>query len=224
MVKPNTLTSIKNQELLTEAFTHRSYLNETKEKITSNERLEFLGDAVLEILVSEYLFHRFPEYPEGKLTLLRSSIVRTETLGTAAQKLNLGKYLRLSRGEEEHGGRTNESILANTYEAVTGALYLDQGLAIVKEFLEETLFPYFEAIMENKTYRDAKSHLQEVVQEKFKITPVYKVMKEEGPDHQKRFTIGVYIDDKLIGEGTGRNKQAAESKAAEEALSNFIKT
>ena len=222
MDKHNFLTKITDEDLLREAFTHRSYLNESREKIPSNERLEFLGDAVLEILVSEYLFHRFPEHPEGKLTLLRSSIVRTETLAIAAQNQALGKYLRMSRGEEEHGGRTNESILANTYEAVVGALYLDQGLPVVKAFLEDTLFPYFEAIISNKSYRDHKSHLQEVVQEKHKITPIYKVLKEEGPDHLKRFTVGVFVGNEKIGEGTGKNKQAAESKAAEAALSHFV--
>lgn len=220
MDKQNFLTKIADEDLLREAFTHRSYLNESREKIASNERLEFLGDAVLEILVSEYLFHRFPEYPEGKLTLLRSSIVRTETLAKAAHTQSLGKYLRMSRGEEEHGGRTNESILANTYEAVIGALYLDQGLSTVKSFLESTLFPYFEEIINNKSYRDAKSQLQEVVQEKHKITPIYKVLKEEGPDHLKRFTVGVFVGDEKIGEGSGKNKQAAESKAAETALKN----
>src|SRR3989344_4746568 len=133
--------SFKNGSLLVEAFTHRSYLNEAKVVVPSNERLEFLGDAVLEILVSEYLFHRFPEYPEGKLTLLRSSVVRTETLAKAARVLKLGQRLRMSRGEEEHGGRNNESILANTYEAVIGALYLDKGLPEVKLFLEKTLMP-----------------------------------------------------------------------------------
>lgn len=222
MDKHNFLTKITDEDLLREAFTHRSYLNESREKIASNERLEFLGDAVLEILVSEYLFHRFPEYPEGKLTLLRSSIVRTETLAKAAQNQSLGKYLRMSRGEEEHGGRTNESILANTYEAVIGALYLNQGLAVVKSFLESTLFPYFEEIINNKSYRDAKSHLQEVVQEKHKITPIYKVLKEEGPDHLKRFTVGVFVGDEKIGEGSGKNKQAAESKAAEAGLNRFV--
>lgn len=214
----NHLNSFKNEALLVEAFTHRSYLNEAKAKVASNERLEFLGDAVLEILVSEYLFQRFPEYPEGKLTLLRSSIVRTETLARAAHALDLGNRLRLSRGEEEHGGRTNESILANTYEAVIGALYLDQGLGKVKTFLEKTLFPYFEEIIASKSYRDAKSNLQEVVQEQMKITPIYKVIKEEGPDHQKRFTVAVYIGEKQIGLGSGKNKQTAEAKAAEEAL------
>lgn len=216
----NQLT-FKNESLLVEAFTHRSFLNEAKVKLPSNERLEFLGDAVLEILVSEYLFHRFPEYPEGKLTLLRSSIVRTETLAKAARVLKLGEKLRLSRGEEEHGGRTNESILANTYEAVIGALYLDQGLSNVKSFLEKTLIPYFEEIVANKSYRDAKSNLQEVIQEQMKITPVYKVLKEEGPDHQKRFTVGVYVGEKQIGSGGGKNKQTAEAKAAEEALINL---
>jgi ribonuclease III len=218
MDKSAIITLIKNKQLLTEAFTHRSFLNETKDKIPSNERLEFLGDAVLEILVSEYLFTRFPDFPEGKLTLLRSSIVRTETLARAAQAISLGTLLRLSRGEEEHGGRTNESILANTYESVVGALYLDQGLPIVKSFLEQTLFPYFEEIIQNKSYRDAKSQLQERIQEELKITPTYKVLTETGPDHQKRFTVGAFVGEKLIGQGIGRNKQIAESKAAEVAL------
>lgn len=214
---------IKDKNLLQEAFTHRSYLNETKDPIASNERLEFLGDAVLEIIVSEYLFHKYPEYPEGKLTLIRASIVRTETLAQAAKKLNLGSYLRLSKGEEENDGRNNQSILANTYEAYLGALYIDQGLQVVKTFITQTLFPFIPQILEKKTYRDAKSYLQEIVQERDKVTPEYKVIEEHGPDHAKTFTVGVYVHNEQIGKGSGKSKQYAEAAAAKKALLKYDK-
>ena len=173
---------------LNQAFIHRSYLNETTKKISSNERLEFLGDAVLELIVSLYLFSHFPESPEGKLTLLRSSIVRTEMLAKVAHTLGLGNKLKLGRGEEEGGGRQNPSILANTFEAVLGALYLDQGFEAAQEFVNRNLLPHIEEIVAKKLYFDAKSHLQEKVQEEMKVTPIYKVLREEGPDHQKQFS------------------------------------
>lgn len=215
------LKTFKNKDLLKQAFIHRSYLNESPEKVTSNERLEFLGDAVLELIISEYIFEQFKSFPEGKLTLIRSSIVRTETLARASQTLDLGKKLFLSRGEEENKGRENESILANTYEAFLGALYLDQGWEHAKEFVYTTLIPYIPEILETKSYRDAKSHLQEIIQEQLKITPAYRVLKEEGPDHDKLFTVGVFVDEKQIGAGSGKSKQEAEGEAAQQALEKF---
>lgn len=212
------IKKFKNKSLLKEAFTHRSYLNETREKLNSNERLEFLGDAVLELLVSEHLFHRFPNFPEGRLTNLRSAIVRAESLARAARKLNLGEKLLMSKGEEEGGGRKNLSLLANCFEALLGALYLDQGISRVKEFLQATIFIYVPEIIKKRTYQDFKSYLQEKIQEKTKISPIYKVLKEEGPDHQKIFTVGVYVKDKKIGEGRGKSKQEAEQEAAKEGL------
>lgn len=212
------IKNFKNKSLLKEAFTHRSYLNETREKLNSNERLEFLGDAVLELLVSEHLFHRFPNFPEGRLTNLRSAIVRTESLARVARKLNLGEKLLMSKGEEEGGGRKNLSLLANCFEALLGALYLDQGINRAKEFLQATIFIYVPEIIKKRTYQDFKSYLQEKVQEKTKISPIYKVLKEGGPDHQKVFTVGVYVQGKKIGQGRGKSKQEAEQEAAKEGL------
>lgn len=212
------IKKFKNKSLLKEAFTHRSYLNETREKLNSNERLEFLGDAVLELLVSEHLFHRFPNFPEGRLTNLRSAIVRAESLARVARKLNLGEKLLMSKGEEEGGGRKNLSLLANCFEALLGALYLDQGINRVKEFLQATLFIYVPEIIKKRIYQDFKSYLQEKVQEKTKISPIYKVLKEVGPDHQKIFTVGVYVKDKKMGQGRGKSKQEAEQEAAKEGL------
>lgn len=217
----NLLTNFNNEKLLEEAYTHRSYLNESKEPVPSNERLEFLGDAVLEIVMSEYLFQNYPSYPEGKLTLLRSSLVRTESLAKAAKSLGLGEKLRLSRGEEAHGGRSNQSILANTYEAVLGAIYLDRGIEHARQFVHITLVPSVQEIVANKSYRDAKSYLQEIVQERYKVTPFYRVLVEEGPDHSKTFTVGVFINEKKIGVGEGKSKQIAESRAAREALNTL---
>ena len=215
------VTKFKDKKLLKKAFIHRSYLNESKETVESNERLEFLGDAVLELIISEHIFEKFTSFPEGKLTLIRSSIVRTETLARSAKSLGLGKRLFLSRGEEENNGRENLSILANTYEAFLGALYLDQGWDTAKEFVHKTLVPYIPEILENKSYRDAKSHLQELVQEREKVTPTYRVLGEEGPDHNKTFTVGVFVGNNQIGKGIGKSKQEAEGKAAEEALQKY---
>lgn len=207
-----------NKKLVEEAFVHRSCLNETNKKLRSNERLEFLGDAVLELIVSEHLFQQFSDFPEGKLTLLRSSIVRTETLAEVASNLKLGNHLLLGRGEEEGGGRNNTSILANTFEALLGAIYLDRGYLAAKEFVKTYLFLYIEKIIEKKLYLDAKSFLQEKVQEKMKVTPIYQVLSEEGPDHQKIFKVAVFADKQKLGEGIGKNKQEAEQQAAQNAL------
>lgn len=208
----------KDKKLEKNAFIHRSYLNETTEPLTSNERLEFLGDAVLELLVSQFLYTNFPSSEEGKLTALRSSIVRTEALAKAALRLEFDKKLFLSRGEEKTGGRKNPSLLADVFEAYIGALFLDQGLEIARNFVYDNLFIYLPAIIKNKSYRDAKSFLQEQIQEKEKVSPTYKVLKEIGPDHRKMFTIGVFVKDQKIGEGSGKSKQEAEEKAAKSAL------
>jgi ribonuclease-3 len=214
----NWIAKIKDPQLKDEAFTHRSYLNESDAPIHSNERLEFLGDAVLELIVSDYLFHSYPDYPEGLLTLIRSSIVRTETLATIAKKMQMGTFLKVSKGEEENNGRENITILANTYEAFLGALYVSSGMETATLFVKDTLFPIIKSIVESNTYVDPKSKLQEIIQEEERITPTYKIVQEEGPDHKKVFTVAVYKGLTQIGIGTGKSKQEAESKAAQDAL------
>ena len=211
----------KNPELLKQAFVHRSYLNESKKTLTSNERLEFLGDSILSFLVSEYLYKTYEDLPEGELTNLRSSIVKTEALAEIALKLSLGDCLYLSKGEEEGGGRKNPSILADTFEALLGAIFLDIGLTPVKKIINEQLLPILPKIIAEKTYKDAKSNFQEMVQETVKLSPVYKVIQEAGPDHAKRFTVGVYVEEKLWGKGEGRSKQEAEQKAAMSGLEKW---
>jgi len=211
--------SIKNEMLIKQSFVHRSYINESKQKLNSNERLEFLGDSILSYIVSDYLYHKYPDLSEGELTNLRSSLVKTPTLALISKSINLGDYLLLSRGEEESGGRNNPSLLADTLEAVIGAIYVDQGLTAVKKIiLEIILQPILPKIIKNKSYKDAKSMFQEKVQEANKISPLYKVVKEEGPDHAKKFTIGVYVGEKLWGKGAGKNKHEAEQYAAIDAL------
>lgn len=212
---------LTNPQLLEEALTHRSFLNETNKNIPSNERLEFLGDAVLELLVSAYLFQTFPAYPEGKLTNLRSATVNTKMLAYIALKLNLGNYLYLSKGEEAGGGRTNYSLLADVFEAVLGAIYLDQGLEAVNKVLAKYLFGIIRDIVKNGSYNDYKSLLQEKAQEKYRVTPTYTVLKEEGPDHAKIFYSAVFIDQKKLGEGKGKSKQEAEQDAAKAGLEEW---
>lgn len=216
------LTPFKNSRLREQAFIHRSFLNENPHlNLISNERLEFLGDAILSFLVSDYLYKKFPQHKEGELTSLRSALVRTESLATLARKLNLGKNLKLSRGEEESGGRENPTILANTAEAVIGALYLDQGLGVVKVFLEQNLLPNLAQIIKTQAYKDPKSTLQELVQEKRQVSLVYKILKSAGPDHAKVFEIGVFLQGKILGKGKGKSKQKAEQEAAKAALENW---
>jgi ribonuclease-3 len=205
-------------QLLVTAFTHRSYLNEHKKTVTEhNERLEFLGDAVLELVVTEYLYNNFSE-PEGILTNWRSSLVRTESIGAAAAKFDFEPLLRLSRGEKHGTERARAQILANSYEAVTGALYLDKGYAAAKSFITKTILVTFKEILKTGSWLDAKSHLQEVAQSKDGYTPVYKVLNEEGPDHEKMFTVGVFVNSQLKGTGQGPSKQSGQQKAAEAAL------
>lgn len=207
-----------NLDLLITAFTHRSYLNEHRKSVSEhNERLEFLGDAVLELVVTEYLYSNYSE-PEGILTNWRSSLVRTESIGAAANKFGFEPLLRLSRGEKRGTDRARAQILANSFEAVIGALYIDQGYEAAKVFITESILSTFNQILETGSWQDAKSSLQEIAQSQETATPVYKVMLEDGPDHDKTFTVGVYVNDKLRGQGTGPSKQAAQQKAAETAL------
>ena len=209
--------------LLEQAFTHRSYLNEAGKNRESNERLEFLGDAILSFLVSLHLYHTYPKHPEGLLTNLRSSIVKTETLSETAQALNLGSYLFLSHGEEKSGGRTNPSLLADTFEALLAAVYLDKGLPEAERFLSVVLFPQIAEIIEKQLFSDYKSRLQEIVQEFSASAPTYRVVKTDGPDHAKHFWVIVVIDDKEKETGTGRSKQEAEQNAAYKTLEKMGK-
>lgn len=213
--------SFKNHALLVQSLTHRSYLNENAKFKQSNERLEFLGDSVLSLLTSTKLFGLFPEYPEGQLTNLRSNLVRAKTLATVSQTLGLGDYLLLSRGEEKSGGRANESLLADLFEAVLGAIYLDQGIEAASSFLERELFPIIPTANEETSIFDYKSRLQEKTQEKTQASPQYKVIAETGPDHDKIFTVAVFLKDKLLSEGKGKSKQEAQQDAARLALGGF---
>ena len=217
-------TKVTDKELFITAFTHRSYLNEHPEyKGQSNERLEFLGDAVLQLLSSEHLYDKYPTQPEGVLTNYRSAIVCTPSIAAEAKKLGFGAFLFLSNGEDTTGGRDREYILANTFEAVLGALYLEMGLESCREFVMRELFYKVNAIVENEDYKDAKSKFQESAQEKLGLTPVYQVMEAWGPDHEKMFKVGVYLGEDLWGSGEGRSKQKAEQQAANEALEKIGK-
>lgn len=205
-------------DLLVTAFTHRSYVNEHKKTVKEhNERLEFLGDAVLELVVTEYLYGNH-EDPEGVLTNWRSALVRTESIGAAANRLGFEPLLRLSRGEKRGTARARGQILANSFEAVIGALYLDQGYDAAKAFIEKNLLVTFDDILKTGSWMDPKSHLQEIVQSQESHTPQYKVLEEEGPDHEKTFTVGVFVNGTLRGKGTGPSKQTAQVAAAEAAL------
>jgi ribonuclease-3 len=219
------LPKFNNPNLLETALTHRSALNEKiSSSQQSNERLEFLGDAVLELATTEFLFAKFPNENEGELTAYRSSLVKTTTLAEVAAELGLGEKLYMSKGEEATGGRNNPGLLADTTEAVIGALYLDQGFEAVIKFLETHLFHKFEQIKQQKLYRDAKSFLQEVVQAKGYEAPVYQVIAESGPDHDKQFTVEVLVDQKPAGTGKGKSKQAAQQAAATQALEKYDAT
>jgi ribonuclease-3 len=210
--------SFHDIQLLITAFTHRSYLNEHKKTVSEhNERLEFLGDAVLELVVTEYLYNNYSE-PEGILTNWRSSLVRTESIGAAAERLGYAPLLRLSRGEKRGSDRARAQILANSYEAVLGALYLDQGYDVVRDYINKTLLITFDEILTTGSWMDPKSHLQELAQSVDGATPAYRVLEEVGPDHEKEFTVGVFVDGKLRGKGSGPSKQHGQQKAAEAAL------
>lgn len=207
--------------VLITAFTHRSYLNEHKKNVKEhNERLEFLGDAVLELIVTEYLYKQYKD-PEGTLTNWRSSLVRTESIGRAAAKLSFEPLLRLSRGERRGTQRARDQILANCYEAVIGAIYLDQGYEAAKDFVSASLLITFDDILASGSWQDPKSTLQELAQNTEGVTPVYKVLSAVGPDHDKTFTVGVFVKGKLKGEGVGPSKQAGQVAAATSALTKY---
>lgn len=210
--------SLINKEPYKTAFTHRSFLNESPQTRQSNERLEFLGDVVLSFIVSAYLYQQRPADTEGDLTNLRSYIVKTGSLAKASQKLDLGKHLRLSRGEEQSGGRSNEQLLANVYEALLGAMYLDQGIEETRKFVHKTLFPLFEKEIKEGPPKDSKSLLQEIAQNLTKQSPKYKIIETWGPDHAKEFKVGVFLQSEQIGEGQGPSKQIAEEEAATQGL------
>jgi ribonuclease III len=211
----------KNIRFLETALTHRSYLNENRAILESNERLEFLGDAVLELIVSEFLYLKFPKLPEGRLTAYRSKIVQTRTLAAVANNLNLGECLLLSRGEAASGGRQNSSILADLVEAIIGSLYLDGGINAAFSFVKAQLLENYQDLIKSEDVEDWKSKLQEVVQAKGGIAPTYEVIDETGPDHSRIFTVGVNFFDKLQTTGTGKSKQAAQQVAARKALENL---
>ncbi len=211
-------TQFKNPDLLQTALTHRSYLNENRSyNLPHNERLEFLGDAVLELVTTEHLYRHY-DNPEGELTNLRSALVNYRLLAEIASSIGLDEHILLSRGEARDRGRARQVILANALEALIGAIYLDSGEAAAQKFIEEFILVKLPEIIQAQTYVDPKSKLQELIQEKLAITPTYKVLSETGPDHDKIFVVGVYKDDRLVGEGQGPSKQDAEVEAAKNAL------
>ncbi len=215
------LPKFNNQKLFEQVFIHRSYINEADDDIPSNERLEFLGDSILSFVVSSHIYNKYPDFKEGELTNLRSALTNTEILAEFAIKLELGNYLKLSKGEEESGGRTNKTILANTFEALIGGIYIDQGIDAAREFIAQNIFPSIDSILKTEELKDTKSRLQEYLQAKFKTSPIYKIVKEEGPDHMKRYTVGVYLKDELLAQGFGKSKQEAEKQAAGNALKSI---
>lgn len=214
----------KDVTLLKQAFMHRSYLNEARYIKTSNERLEFLGDAVLSFLTSDFLYKEYPDYPEGTLTNIRSSLVKTKSLSEISLQLGLGQLLFLSRGEEESGGRKNSSLLADVFEALLGAIYLDNGIEAARTFLTTYLFPQTKEIIQNRTYIDYKSLLQEIIQQESRVSPTYQVTKSDGPDHNKTFWMNVVAGEVILGSGQGKSKQEAEQQAAANALEKLGKT
>lgn len=213
--------TFSNIDLLITALTHRSYVNEHRKSTSEhNERLEFLGDAVLELVVTDYLFTQYNE-AEGTLTSWRAALVRTESIGEAGERIGYEPLLRLSKGEKQGSERARKQIMANAFEAVIGAIYLDQGYEKARIFIEKNILSKLEAILEQGSWRDAKSQLQEVAQRIDGYTPVYKVLSEEGPDHDKVFTLGVFVNGVLKGQGKGSSKQIAQQQAAEEAVKKY---
>ena len=209
----------RDKNLLIQAFIHRSYFNENNGlKLGHNERLEFLGDAVLELVSTNFLYHKFPDLPEGQLTSYRAALVNTKSISQVARDLGFNDFLLLSKGESHDSGRARLSILADSYESFLGAIFLDQGYEVVKNFITKTLLIHTEEIIETGGYRDAKSQVQELAQEKLSVTPSYQTLSETGPDHDKVFLIGIYFGDTQIAQGKGRSKQEAETKAAEAAI------
>jgi ribonuclease-3 len=205
--------------LLLSAITHRSYLNEHRSATQDhNERLEFLGDAVLELVVTDYLFRAYPEKPEGELTAIRAALVNTVSLSASAEALGVNQYLLMSKGEAKDEGRARQYILANVFEAFIGAMFLDQGFEVARGFVSRELFPKTDEIVKKRLWQDAKSRFQELAQEHASVTPTYNLMGQSGPDHDRVFTIGVFLRQEKIAEGQGRSKQEAEQEAAEKAL------
>jgi len=211
--------SFNNLDLLIEALTHRSYLNEHREYTGShNERLEFLGDAVLELAATDFLFKKFPAKPEGELTAYRAALVNTVSLAESAQLLGINDYLLLSKGESKDTGRARDVILADAFEAIIGAIYLDQGFTPAEAFIAKNLYGKIDEVIAKRSYQDAKSRFQELAQEKRGVTPNYETLSEVGPDHNKHFTVGVFIGASEIARGEGASKQEAEQSAAQNAL------
>ena len=211
----------ENIDLLVTALTHRSYLNEHKKSASEhNERLEFLGDAVLELVTTDFLFSNYDK-PEGSLTAWRSALVRTESIGAAGERLGYEKLIRMSRGEKQGSARARQQILANAFEATTGAIYLDKGYEAAKKYITDNILSTLPQILEEESWRDPKSYLQEISQARDGFTPIYKVLKEDGPDHDKNFTLGVFVGDKKMGEGEGPSKQTAQQEAAREAIRKY---
>ncbi len=206
--------------LFEKALTHRSWLNEHRKQrgLEHNERLEFLGDAVLELVTTDFLFEKYPEQQEGILTNWRAALVRTESIGAAAEKLGLWEEMHMSRGEKRGGPRARMQILANAFEAVTGAIYLDQGYEAAKKFITDHILTTLDSILESGSWQDAKSSYQEIIQAEESFTPTYKVLNEEGPDHDKHFTVGVFVNGEKRAEGSGASKQLAQQAAAQKAL------
>lgn len=212
----------ENIDLLVTALTHRSYVNEHRKSVSEhNERLEFLGDAVLELVVTDFLFRNYNE-AEGILTSWRAALVRTESIGEAGQKIGYEPLVRMSRGEKQGSDRARLQILANAFEALIGAIYLERGYDDAAEFITKHISSKLEVIIKEGTWRDPKSHLQEVMQRIDSVTPRYVVMEEVGPDHDKVFTLGVYAGDRLVSKGVGPSKQAAQQEAAKEALKTYL--
>ena len=211
--------SFKNKDLLTQAFVHKSYLNENPDfKLFHNERLEFLGDAVLELVVTTYLYRQYPKKPEGELTNWRAALVNAKQLSVTADKLGFNNFLLLSRGEGKETGKARQYILANVFEAFVGSLYLDRGYEVCDGFIKKHLIKELPHIIEASLFKDAKSRFQEEAQERVKITPIYKALREWGPDHAKHFVIGIFLGEKLVAEGEGSSKQEAEEAAAKNGL------
>jgi len=211
-----------DKALLKRAFTHRSYINENKESdLRHNERLEFLGDAVLELVVTHFLFEEYPDKTEGQMTAFRAALVNTTMLSEVGQELDINDLLLLSKGESKDTGRARQYILANTMEAIIGAIYLDKGYEVARDFILKYITPRIEKVLEERTWIDAKSLFQEKAQENEGVTPSYKTLKEEGPDHDKHFTVGVFLGHRQVGEGRGNSKQEAEQDAARNALEVF---
>lgn len=208
--------------LLVTALTHRSYVNEHKKTHEHNERLEFLGDAVLELVSSDFLYRNY-DYPEGVMTALRAALVRTESIGDAGKELGYEPLVRLSKGEKNGSERAHDVILADCFEAVIGAIYLDQGYEAAKDFIAKHILVKIDVILEEGSWRDPKSYVQELAQKIDGITPVYKTLKEEGPDHDKTFTVGLYVDTALKGVGVGHSKQEAQTEAAREGVKLYQK-